>query len=150
MINLHITHCPRRLLDGFLLLLSSELIIARMRPLIVLGLACVFFASPANAVRELVIIEEPQSAQRVEGVVLDPNGDPIAGMTVTDRADGCQVVLRSTKTDSKGHFRFPIQHGKTVYCLRFDDPLWNPLQMKLKLDKHAPEREIKARPEIGG
>ena len=120
-----------------------------MRRLIVLGLACAFFASPANAVRELVIVEEPQSAQRVEGVVLDPNENPIAGM-VTDRAEGCQVVLRSTKTDSKGHFRFPKQHGKTVYCLRFDDPLWNPLQMKLKLDKYASQRGITARPEIGG
>lgn len=121
-----------------------------MRHLVITIAGIVLVAASAHAVRELVEIEEPQAAQRVEGIVLDPTGAPIADMTVTDRAEGCQVVLRSTKTDSKGHFRFSKQRGKTVYCLRFDHPLWNPLQMKLKLDKHAPQRGITARPEIGG
>ena len=71
-------------------------------------------------------------------------------MTVTDRTEDATAVLRSTKTDAKGHFRFSIQRGKTVYCLRFDHPLWNPLQIRLKLDKHAPQRGITAKPEIGG
>jgi len=97
-----------------------------------------------------VIIEEPQLAQRVEGVVLDPNDDPIADITVTDRTENCVAVLRSTRTDSKGHFHFPTERGKTVYCLRFDHPLWNPLQLTLKLDRHAPQRVITAKPHIGG
>ena len=102
------------------------------------------------AVRELVIIDEPQLAQKLEGVVLDANGDPIADMTVTDRTENGVAVLRSTKTDRSGHFQFPTQRGKTVYCLRFDHPLWNPLQLTVKLDKHAPQRGITAKPEIGG
>lgn len=89
-------------------------------------------------------------AQKVEGVVLDPNGDPIPDMTVTDRTQDGAVVLRSTKTDRRGHFHFPTQRGKTVYCLRFDHPLWNPLQLTVKLDKCAPDRGITAKPEIGG
>jgi hypothetical protein len=28
--------------------------------------------------------------------------------------------------------------------------LWNPLQLTLKLDKHAPQRGTAARPHIGG
>jgi hypothetical protein len=102
------------------------------------------------AVRELVVIEEPQLAQKLEGIALDPNGDPIPEMTVTDRTQNGMKVRRSTKTDARGHFCFPIQRGKTVYCLRFEHPLCNPLQLKLKLDKHAAHRGITAKSEIGG
>lgn len=59
-------------------------------------------------------------------------------------------VLRSTTTDSKGHFRFARQLGKTVYYLRFDHAAFNPLELRLKLDKNVPQRAITARPEIGG
>ena len=114
------------------------------------ALTCVLFVASARAVRELVAIEQPQLARRVEGVVLDPSGAPIADMIVTDRTEDCVAVLRSTKTDDKGHFHFSKQRGKTVYRLRFDHPLWNPLQLTLKLDKRAPQRGITAKPEIGG
>jgi hypothetical protein len=121
-----------------------------MRQLIMCVVACAIFVTSAEAVRQLVIIEEPQLAQRVEGTVLDPSGEPIPGMIVTDRAEDGGSVLRTTKTDSNGHFRFTSQRGKVVYCLRFDHSLWNPLQLNLKLDKHAPHRGITAKPEIGG
>jgi hypothetical protein len=121
-----------------------------MRRLIITVIVSAFFASSAIAVRELVILKEPQRAQRVEGIVRDPNGDPIPDTTVTDRTENGVDVLRSTKTDTKGHFEFSAQRGKNSYCLRFDHPLWNPLQLTLKLDKHAPQRGITARPEIGG
>jgi hypothetical protein len=71
-------------------------------------------------------------------------------MTVTDRTEGWVAVLRSTTTDSNGHFRFSSQRGKSVYYLRFDHALFNPLQLKLKLDRKAPQRAIIAKPEIGG
>ncbi|HKR83312.1 MAG TPA: carboxypeptidase-like regulatory domain-containing protein [Terriglobales bacterium] len=123
---------------------------ASMRWPMAILFACFLCTTSARAVRELVVIEEPEAAQRVEGIVLDPTGAPIADMTVTDRTDDCKTVLRTTTTGSKGHFHFSKQRGKTVYCLRFDHTLWNPLQIKLRLDKHAPQREITARPEIGG
>jgi len=121
-----------------------------MRKALAIVLACALFATSAKAVRELVIIYEPQPAQRVEGVVLDPSGASIPDMMVTDRSEDGVTVLRSTKTDSNGHFYFSAQRGKTVYCLRFDHPLFNPLQVKLKLDKNAPQRGVTARPHIGG
>ena len=71
-------------------------------------------------------------------------------MTVTDRTEEWVAVLRSTTTDSKGHFRFSQQGGKSIYYLRFDSASFNPLQLRLKLDKNAPQRAITARPEIGG
>jgi CO dehydrogenase/acetyl-CoA synthase gamma subunit (corrinoid Fe-S protein) len=121
-----------------------------MRRVIVIALTGAFFVASARAVRELVAIEEPQLAQRVEGIVLDPSGVPIPDATVTDRTENGVAVLRTTKTDSKGHFHFPSQRGKTAYCLRLDHPWFNPLQLTLKLDKHAPQRGITARPHIGG
>jgi hypothetical protein len=71
-------------------------------------------------------------------------------MTVTDRTEGWVAVLRSTTTDSNGHFRFGSQRGKIVYYLRFDNAGFNPLQLRLKLDKKVPQRAITAKPEIGG
>jgi len=71
-------------------------------------------------------------------------------MTVTDRTEEWVAILRSATTDRKGHFRFSPQRGKSVYYLRFDHALFNPLQLKLKLDKNAPQRAITARPHIGG
>jgi Carboxypeptidase regulatory-like domain len=121
-----------------------------MRGVLAIALTCAFFATSAKAVRELVIIDEPQPAQRVEGVVLDPSGAPIPDVTVTDRSEDGVAILRSAKTDDKGHFRFSAQRGETVYRLRFDHPLFNPLQVKLKVDRNTPQRGITARPEIGG
>jgi hypothetical protein len=59
-------------------------------------------------------------------------------------------VLRTTKADAKGHFSLPRQQGKTLYYLRFEAPAFNPLGLKLQLDKNSPQRGIVARPEIGG
>jgi len=61
-----------------------------------IAVICAFCISSARAVRELVTIDEPQPAQRVEGVVLDPSGAPIPDMTVTDRTEEWVAVLRST------------------------------------------------------
>ncbi|HSS99150.1 MAG TPA: carboxypeptidase-like regulatory domain-containing protein [Terriglobales bacterium] len=121
-----------------------------MRRAVLIALAWTFFVVSAKAVREMVQLEEPEVAQRVEGVVVDPSGSPIPDMTVTDRTEHWGPILRSTKTDSKGHFHFSTQRGKNLYYLQFDTLLFNPLQLKIKLDKNAAQRMITARPEIGG
>ena len=117
---------------------------------VAIAVVCALFVSSAKAVRELVTIDELQPAQRVEDIVLDPLGAPIPNMTVTDRSNEWAAVLRYAITDSNGHFRFSSQRGKSVYYLRFENALFNPLQLRLKLDKKAPHRGITARPEIGG
>jgi len=109
-----------------------------------------FFATSASAVRELVQIEEPQPAQRVEGIVLDPSGAPIPNMTVSDCTEKWAATLRTTTTDSKGRFHFSSQHGRNLYYLRFDSLLFNPLELKLQLDKNASQRGITVKPPIGG
>ena len=84
---------------------------------IAIALICAFFVTSARAVRELVVIEELQPAQRVEGVVLDPSGAPIPNMRVTDRTEKWVAVLRSTTTDSNGHFRFSSQRATRDECV---------------------------------
>jgi hypothetical protein len=121
-----------------------------VRCLTTIAIVSAFFATSASAVREFVILEEPLPAQRVEGVVLDPGGEPIPDMTVSDCTPQWAAVLRSTTTDSKGRFRLSRQQGKSVYYLRFDHRLFNPLGLRLTLDKNAPQRGITARPHIGG
>jgi hypothetical protein len=121
-----------------------------VRHLISIAIVSAVFATSAGAVREFVVLEEPLPAQLVEGTVLDPGGAPIPDMTVSDCTPQWAAVLRSTKTDSKGHFRLSRQHGKIVYYLRFDHRLFNPLGLRLTLDKNAPQRGITARPHIGG
>jgi hypothetical protein len=113
-------------------------------------LTWVLLTTSAIAVREVVVIDEPQLAQRVKGVVLDAMGTPITDMKVTDCGKDWKTQLRSTTTDRRGQFHFSGQRGKRIYYLRFDHPLWNPLELKLKIDKHAPHRGITAKPEIGG
>lgn len=115
-----------------------------------LVVACSLLASLAHGARELVILDGYQTAQRLEGVVLDPSGGPIAEMTVSDNTSDWKTILRSTRTDSKGRFHFSRQSGKTIYYLRFDHQLFNPLELKLKLDKNTPQRGITVRPHIGG
>jgi len=110
---------------------------------IAIAVLCALFVSSAKAVRELVVLEELQPAQRVKGIVLDPS-------TVTDCTEEWAAVLRTSTTDSNGQFRFSSQRGKSVYYLRFDNALFNPLELRLKLDKKAPQRAITARPQIGG
>ena len=114
-----------------------------------IAITCVVLITSAVAVRQLVTIEESQPARHVEGVVVDPSGAPISDMVVTDRSDQWAAVLRTTTTDSKGRFRFSHQSGKTVYYLQFDHPLFNPLRLRLKLDKNAPDRLVVKAP-IGG
>jgi hypothetical protein len=121
-----------------------------MRQVITVAFIWVLLVISAKAVRELVEIEEPQPAQQVEGFVLDPSGAPIEGMTVTDRSEEWGTLLRSTTTDKRGQFRFSPQPNKTVYYLRFDHALFNPLQLKLKLDKKTRNRAITVKAPIGG
>jgi hypothetical protein len=71
-------------------------------------------------------------------------------MVATDRTSDGVTILRSTKTDAKGYFRFSTQGGKSVYCIRFDRPLWNPLQVTVRLDKHEHQRGITVKDMVVG
>ena len=50
----------------------------------------------------------------------------------------------------KGIFGFQDNMGERFIALlpRLNHPLWNPLQMRPKLDTHAPQKGITAKPEL--
>src|SRR5258708_2053981 len=85
-----------------------------MRQILAIALTCAFFVAYAIAVLELVVLEEPQLAQRLEGVVVDPSGAPILDMIVTDRTENGVAVLHTTQTGNEGHFHFPTQRGRQL------------------------------------
>jgi hypothetical protein len=121
-----------------------------VRRAIAVALMCGALAGSAWAVRQIVQIRNPLVARKVEGVVLDPTGGPISDVTVSDLNENWGEVIRTTKTDSEGHFSFSTQGGKTLYWLHFEQHYINPLELKLKLRKNAPHVGITAKPDNAG
>jgi hypothetical protein len=87
-----------------------------------------------NAVIE---IEKPQSAKLVGGIVNDPSGAALPDVIVEERSQDWETVLRSTKTDENGRFKFPATPSKAVYYLQFSRSGFDPLRIKLRIDKKA-------------
>jgi len=63
----------------------------------------------------MVELEEPQLAQVVGALVTDPSGTAVPDVVVQERSQDWGTVLRSTKTDERGRFRFPTTRDKAVY-----------------------------------
>ncbi|MGA9155940.1 MAG: carboxypeptidase-like regulatory domain-containing protein [Candidatus Sulfotelmatobacter sp.] len=102
------------------------------------AIACLFlFTLGAVAQMEIVEIEKPQFAKSVAGIVMDPSGAVMAGVTVEERSEDWKTVLRSTETSDKGRFHFSPTNAKTVYYLEFSRSGFNWVRLKLQLDKKA-------------
>ena len=86
---------------------------------------------------EIVEIEKPQSAKLVGAIVTDPSGAAVPHVIVEERSQDWETVLRSTETDEKGGFKFPATKGKAVYYLQFSHYGFDPLRIKLRIDKKA-------------
>lgn len=86
---------------------------------------------------EVVEIDTPQFAKSVAGVVNDPSGAALPGVTVEERSEDWKTVLRSTETDGKGRFRFSPKRNQAIYYLQFSRSGFNWLRIKLQLDKKA-------------
>ena len=91
----------------------------------------------ALAQMEVVEIDTPQFAKSVAGVVNDPSGAALPGVTVEERSEDWKTVLRSTETDDKGRFRFSSNRNQPIYYLQFSRSGFNWLRIKLQLDKRA-------------
>jgi hypothetical protein len=102
---------------------------------ILVAIACVSLFSVGVAQTQIVEIEKPQLAKSVAGVVNDPSGVALPGVTVEERSEDWKTVLRSTETDGSGRFHFSSTRSKTVYYLQFSLSGFNWLRLKLQLDK---------------
>jgi hypothetical protein len=103
-----------------------------------LAIACLsLFGVRVVAQMEVVEIESLQFAKSVAGVVNDPSGAALPGVTVEERSEDWKTVLRSTQTDGTGRFYFSPTRNETVYHLQFSRSGFNWLRIKLQLDKKA-------------
>ena len=90
-----------------------------------------------SAQLQVVEIEQPQFAKSVAGVVVDPSGAALPGVTVEERSEDWKAVLRSTETDEKGRFHFGSSRNKTVYHLYFSRSGFDWLRITVELEKKA-------------
>jgi hypothetical protein len=95
-----------------------------------------------------VTIEAPQRSKHIAGVVNDPSGAALPGVTVEERSDDWKIVLRSTETDELGKFHFERTGNKKIYHLEFSRSGFNWLRITLELDKRG-TRSISVRMPIG-
>ena len=86
---------------------------------------------------EIVEIEKPQVAKSVAGVIYDPSGAALSGVTVEERTEDWRTVLRSVQTDENGKFHFSNGKDRDVYYLQFSRSGFNWLRIRLKLVKKA-------------
>ena len=86
---------------------------------------------------QTIEIEKPQSAKLVGGIVTDPSGAVLPDVVVEERSQDWGTVLRSTETDDNGRFKFRATQNKAVYYLQFSRSGFDPLRIKLRIDKKA-------------
>lgn len=82
-------------------------------------------------------IEKPQHAKSVAGVVNDPSGSALPGVTVEERSEDWKTVLRSTETDDQGRFNFSPRPRTVMYHLQFARSGFDWVRIKLQLEKKA-------------
>jgi len=95
------------------------------------------FSLTGVAQLQIVEIEKPQLAKSVGGVVNDPSGAALPGVTVEERSQDWKTILRSTETDRVGRFHFSSTRNKTVYYLQFSRYGFDWVRIKLQLDKNT-------------
>lgn len=121
-----------------------------MRALCKLGAIAILLlmARDVHAVYETVTIEKPFHARSVSGVVVDPSGAPVSGVTVDDCDPSFERVVRSTTTAENGSFDLP-KDKKSVHYLSFRARGFNPLRITVVLRTFA-HANFRVKLPIGG
>jgi tetratricopeptide (TPR) repeat protein len=96
--------------------------IARAGAVVALALGALIAASPAHA-----------AEARLQGSVVDPEGEPVAGVKVTLSSSGAGALLEDT-TDKKGRFRFLVVDAThPPYVLRLQKEGYQNLEKQVEL-----------------
>jgi len=96
-----------------------------------------FFALPAFAGVELLILEKPMQAEKLAGVVVDSTGAPVSGVTIEDCDPAFSHVLVSTTTDTAGYFAFPEAKIGTTHYLHVQINGFDPMRITVVLRRFA-------------
>lgn len=104
-------------------------------PVLAFMLFLVGTSSPTTAQRTVVEIDKVQVANALSGIVRDPSGAPLPGVTVAEVSqDGS--VIESTTTDQAGSFAIVPRAKKKVYNLKISlDPNFNPLIVHVRVSR---------------
>jgi hypothetical protein len=81
------------------------------------------FSFSAVAQMEIVEIEKPQLAKSIAGVVSDPSGAALPGVTVEQRSDDWKKVIRSTRRTTTVDFIFQPVRRKLSITSNFHVPV---------------------------
>jgi hypothetical protein len=91
--------------------------------------------SSAFAGVETVEIGKIQIARTLTGTVVDPSDSALPGVQVLEVSSDWQTVLRTTTTDSSGKWLLAPVPKQQVYYLRFVAYGFNPLQVRVELNR---------------
>jgi hypothetical protein len=97
-------------------------------------LSVAIFSSAFSGV-ETVEIGKIQIAKTLTGTVVDPADSATPGVQVLEVSSDWKTVLRTTTTDSDGKWSLPPTPGQQVYYLRFVAYGFNPLQVRVGLNR---------------
>ncbi len=86
---------------------------------------------------EIVELQQPQLAKSVDGIVIDPSGAALPGVTVEERSADWKNVVRSTETHENGRFHFSRERKESTYNLQFYRAGFNWLRLTAQLDRTA-------------
>jgi len=101
-------------------------------------LLCTCSICPKVQAAEQIVELRLQMLKALRGVVLYSNGDTVKGAKVAELASEWKTELRTTTTDSEGHFSLPSVKGRKVYYLQVTVPGAagvNPLRVPAKLNR---------------
>jgi len=107
---------------------------------IIVIIAAVFcFLTISYANESTIEYTKVRNAAELSGVVLDQAGAPISEVYVSEISDNGSTELRSTSTDSRGHWSFtPSETGKT-YKIQLRKAGFHAVRMRVKVTKHRPK-----------
>jgi hypothetical protein len=91
--------------------------------------------SSAFAQYQTVEIGKIQIAKSLAGTVVDPTDSAVPRVQVLEVSSDWQTVLRTTTTDSNGKWFLTPAPRQQVYYLRFIADGFNPLQVRVKLNR---------------
>jgi hypothetical protein len=96
---------------------------------------CTAILSSAFAGVETVEIGKIQIAKTLTGTIVDPVDSAVPGVQVLEVSSDWKTVLRTTTTDRNGKWTLATVPKQQVYYLRFIAYGFNPLQVRVKLNR---------------
>ena len=99
--------------------------------------ALLVVASTCFAGVEVVEIGNLQVSRTLGGTVADPSGSPLPQVQVIEVASDWKTVLRTTTTDSLGHWSLPSVSNREIYHFRLvKEGGFNEVRFRVKVNRH--------------